>query len=83
VIPELRQMIVFAQHNVIGDAPFTRVDLISCRNLLIYLQQPVQQRILSVFHFALSPGGMLFLGPSETLGTLADGFEVLDKQWQL
>jgi two-component system, chemotaxis family, CheB/CheR fusion protein len=83
VIPELRQMIVFAQHNVISDAPFTRVDLISCRNLLIYLQQPVQQRILSVFHFALSPGGMLFLGPSETLGTLADGFEVLDKQWQL
>ena len=83
VIPELRQMIVFAQHNVISDAPFTRVDLISCRNLLIYLQPPVQQRILSVFHFALSPGGVLFLGPSETLGTLADGFEVLDKPWQL
>jgi two-component system CheB/CheR fusion protein len=83
VIPELRQMIVFAQHNVISDAPFTRVDLITCRNLLIYLQPPVQQRILSVFHFALSPGGVLFLGPSETLGTLADGFEVLDKQWQL
>jgi two-component system CheB/CheR fusion protein len=76
-------MIVFAQHNVISDAPFTRVDLITCRNLLIYLQPPAQQRVLSVFHFALSPGGVLLLGPSETLGTLADGFEVLDKHWQL
>ena len=83
VIPELRQMIVFAQHNVISDAPFTRVDLITCRNLLIYLQPTAQQRVLSVFHFALSPGGVLLLGPSETLGTLADGFDVLDKPWQL
>jgi len=83
VVPELRQMIVFAQHNVISDAPFTRVDLISCRNLLIYLQPAAQQRILSFFHFALSQHGVLFLGPSETLGPLADGFDVLDKHWQL
>ena len=64
VVPELRQMIVFAQHNVISDAPFTRVDLVTCRNLLIYLQPPAQQRILSLFHFALTHGGVLFLGPS-------------------
>jgi two-component system, chemotaxis family, CheB/CheR fusion protein len=83
VVPELRQMIVFAQHNVISDAPFTRVDLITCRNLLIYLQPTAQQRVLSVFHFALSQGGVLLLGPSETLGPLADGFEILDKHWQL
>ena len=83
VVPELRQMVVFAQHNVISDAPFTRVDLISCRNLLIYLQPPAQQRVLSFFHFALSQSGMLFLGPSESLGPLADGFEVIDKHWQL
>jgi two-component system, chemotaxis family, CheB/CheR fusion protein len=83
VIPELRQMIVFAQHNVISDAPFTRLDLVSCRNLLIYLQPPVQRRVLSVFHFALSQGGVLLLGPSETLGPLADGFTILDKHWQL
>jgi two-component system CheB/CheR fusion protein len=83
VIPELRQMIVFAQHNVISDAPFTRVDLISCRNLLIYLQPSAQRRVLSVFHFALSQGGVLLLGPSETLGPLADGFTILDKHWQL
>ena len=67
VIPELRQMIVFAQHNVITDAPFTRLDLITCRNLLIYLQPPAQQ-ILSFFHFALSQSGVLFLGPSESSG---------------
>ncbi len=83
VVPELRQMVVFAQHNVISDAPFTRVDLISCRNLLIYLQPPAQQRVLSFFHFALTQSGMLFLGPSESLGPLADGFEIIDKHWQL
>jgi two-component system CheB/CheR fusion protein len=83
VVPELRQMVVFAQHNVIRDAPFTRLDLITCRNLLIYLQPPAQQRILSFFHFALNQNGVLFLGPAETLGPLADGFEIVDKHWQL
>ena len=83
VVPELRQMIVFAQHNVISDAPFTRLDLITCRNLLIYLQPAAQQRILSFFHFALNQSGVLFLGPSETLGPLAEGFEIVDKHWQL
>lgn len=83
VVPELRQMIVFAQHNVISDAPFTRLDLITCRNLLIYLQPAAQQRILSFFHFALTQSGVLFLGPSESLGPLADGFEIVDKHWQL
>jgi two-component system CheB/CheR fusion protein len=83
VVPELRQMVVFAQHNVISDAPFTRVDLVTCRNLLIYLQPAAQERVLSAFHFALSHGGVLFLGPSETIGPLADGFEILDKHWQL
>lgn len=83
VVPEIRSMIVFAQHNVISDAPFTRVDLISCRNLLIYLRPPAQQRVLSFFHFALSQHGVLLLGPSETLGPLADGFEIIEKHWQL
>jgi two-component system, chemotaxis family, CheB/CheR fusion protein len=83
VVPELRQMVVFAQHNVIRDAPFTRLDLITCRNLLIYLQPAAQQRILSFFHFALNQSGFLFLGPSESLGPIADGFEIVDKRWQL
>jgi two-component system, chemotaxis family, CheB/CheR fusion protein len=83
VVPELRQMVVFAHHNVIKDAPFTRVDLVACRNLLIYLQPAIQQRILSLFHFALNRGGVLFLGPSESIGTLARGFEPVDKHWHL
>jgi two-component system CheB/CheR fusion protein len=83
VVPDVRQMIVFAQHNVIKDAPFTRVDLITCRNLLIYLQPAAQQKVLSFFHFSLNHGGVLFLGPSESVGGLARGFEPLHKHWQL
>jgi two-component system CheB/CheR fusion protein len=83
VLPELRQTIVFAAHDVIKDAPFTRVDLISCRNLLIYLQPAAQQRALALFHFALNRGGTLFLGPSESTGTLARDFEVVDKHWRI
>ncbi len=82
VIPELRQMIVFAQHNVVRDAPFTRVDLVTCRNMLIYLQPAAQQKVLSLFHFALNRGGLLWLGPSESIGPLARGFETVDKHWQ-
>ena len=83
VVPELRQRIVFAQHNVIKDAPFTRVDLVTCRNLLIYLQPAAQQKVLSLFHFALNRNGFLFLGPSETVGPLAVGYETLDKHWRV
>jgi len=81
VVPDLRQMIVFAPHDVIRDAPFTRVDLISCRNLLIYLQPAAQQKVLSLFHFALNRGGVVFLGPSETLGLLSHDFETVDRHW--
>jgi two-component system CheB/CheR fusion protein len=83
VIPELRQMVVFAPHNVIRDAPFTRVDLIACRNLLIYLQPSAQQKVLSLFHFALNRGGVLFLGPSENVGALGRDFEPIDKHWKI
>ena len=83
VVPELRQMIVFAQHNVIKDAPFTRVDFIACRNLLIYLQPAAQQKVLSLFHFALNRGGILFLGPSETASPLTRGYDAVDKHWRI
>jgi chemotaxis methyl-accepting protein methylase/signal transduction histidine kinase/chemotaxis response regulator CheB len=82
VVPELRQMIVFAQHNLIKDAPFTKLDLITCRNLLIYLQPHAQKKVLSLFHFGLRTGGVLFLGPSETPGELAPEFEGLDEHWK-
>jgi len=83
VAPEIRQMVVFAAHNVIKDAPFTRVHLVSCRNMLIYLQPAVQQKVLSLFRFSLSPGGLLFLGPSESLGTVSQDFETVDKHWRI
>jgi len=83
VVPELRQMVVYAPHNVIRDAPFTRVDLITCRNLLIYLQPAAQQKVLSLCHFALNRGGVLFLGPSENIGPLARDLETVDKHWKI
>lgn len=76
----LRKMIVFAPHNLIKDAPFTKLDLISCRNLLIYLQPQAQRKALSLFHFGLRRGGFLFLGPSESTGELEEEFEAIDKQ---
>jgi two-component system CheB/CheR fusion protein len=82
VAPELRQMIVFAPHNVIKDAPFTKIDLISCRNLLIYLAPLAQKKVISLFHFALNPRGVLVMGPSESPGELADEFEPIDERWK-
>src|SRR5206468_1669773 len=63
---DLRELVLFAHHNVIKDPPFSHLDLISCRNLLIYLNRAIQERLVETFHFALRPGGFLFLGSSET-----------------
>ncbi|WP_046865939.1 CheR family methyltransferase [Microvirga massiliensis] len=65
VVKELREMCIFSQHSIVKDAPFSRIDLLSCRNLLIYLDADVQSRVIPLFHFALRPGGFLFLGNSE------------------
>ncbi len=83
VSPELRQLVVFAPQNVVKDAPFTRLDLVTCRNLLIYLQPPAQKKVLSLFHFALKRHGALFLGPSENIGALSDDFETVDSHWRI
>lgn len=83
VSQELRQKIVFAPHNLVKDAPFTKIDLISCRNLLIYLQPQTQRKILSLFHFGLRTGGFLFLGPSESPGEVVDEFEAIDGHWKI
>jgi len=82
LVPDIRQLVVFAQHDVLKDAPFTRVDFISCRNLLIYFQPSAQQRVLSLFHFALNRGAVMFLGPSESAGPVAHDFETIDKHWR-
>ena len=83
VSPELRKLIVFAPQNVLKDAPFTRLDLITCRNMLIYFLPPAQKRVLSLFHFGLKPGGVVFLGPSESAGEIGDEFEAVDHRWKI
>jgi len=80
---EVRDAVVFAPQNLISDAPFSRLDLISCRNLLIYLEFPLQQRIISLFHFTLREGGYLALGASESVGRHVDLFEPVSKKWRI
>ena len=80
---DLREMLVFAQQNLIADPPFTKLDLISCRNLLIYLEPKVQKRLLPLFHYALAPNGLLLLGSSESLGLYATLFSTIDKRWKV
>ena len=70
----IREMVVFAQHNVVKDPPFTRIDLLTCRNLLIYLQPVLQKKALSLFQFSIRSGGYLFLGSSESVGDLSEPF---------
>lgn len=82
ISPEIRRFVVFAPQNVIKDPPFTKIDLLTCRNLLIYFKPAAQRKALSLFHFALNVGGVLFLGPSETAGDLYDDFEVIEQHWK-
>jgi len=83
VVPDLRGLVVFTVQDVLSDPPFSRLDLVSCRNLLIYLRPDAQKRILLLFHFALREGGVLFLGGSETVGDLDDRFVPIDKPQRL
>jgi two-component system CheB/CheR fusion protein len=83
VCKSLREKILFAQHNLLKDPPFSRLNLVSCRNLLIYLQPQAQQKLLFYFHQALIPGGYLFLGASEHLGEAAEHFNAVNKKWRL
>ena len=80
---EIRDLVVFATHNVLTDAPFTKLDLLSCRNLLIYLEAKAQQKLLPLFHYALKPNGILFLGSSETISWFEGLFTVIDRKWKL
>jgi two-component system, chemotaxis family, CheB/CheR fusion protein len=79
---DIREMLVFAVQNVIKDAPFTKINLLSCRNLLIYMEPEMQNRLLPLFHYSLKPGGVLFLGSSESIGRFANLFNPLDKKWK-
>jgi two-component system CheB/CheR fusion protein len=83
VVKELREMCIFSQHNLIKDAPFSRLDLISCRNLLIYLNADLQNRVIPLFHFALRPGGFLFLGNSENVSRHTKLFTPVDRRYRI
>ncbi len=83
VAPELRGMVVFTVQDVLADPPFSRLDLVSCRNLLIYLGADAQAKVVALFHFALREGGMLLLGSAETVGSAGDRFEVVSKPARL
>jgi two-component system, chemotaxis family, CheB/CheR fusion protein len=80
---ELRELIVFASQNLLRDPPFSRLDLISCRNLLIYLDSKAQKRVVALFHFALREGGHLFLGNAETVGRHENLFDTVSKKWRI
>jgi len=79
----IREMLVFALQNMIKDPPFTKLDLLCCRNLLIYLNSKIQGKILPLFHYSLKPNGILFLGSSETIGQSTALFNTIDRKWRI
>lgn len=79
---EIREMVVFAIQNVLKDPPFTKLDLLSCRNLLIYLGSELQNQLIPTFHYALKPGGILFLSPSESIGNHTELFSSINRKWK-
>ena len=83
ITKNLRRCLIFAPHNVLADAPFTNIDIVSCRNLLIYFDVEAQRRALNNFHYALNHKGCLFLGPSESLGEMACEFGEHNRRWRI
>jgi two-component system CheB/CheR fusion protein len=79
----MRESVIFTVQDVVSDVPFSKMDLISCRNLLIYLDPEVQEKIVALFHFALNEGGYLLLGPTETVGRDLDLFEPVSRKWRV
>lgn len=83
VVKSLRESIVFASHDLVSDPPFSNIDLISCRNLLVYLEPTVHARVVPLLHFALKPGGCLMLASAESLGAAADLFTTASRRWRI
>ncbi|MDD5064259.1 MAG: chemotaxis protein CheB [Phycisphaerae bacterium] len=80
---QIREMVVFAAHDLIKDPPFSKLDLVTCRNVLIYMDALLQRKILRLFDYTLNPKGVLFLGTSETIGGLTERFEPIDAKWRI
>ena len=83
IVKEVRDLVLFSVHNLTNDPPFSKLDLISCRNLLIYLGNYLQKKLIPLFHYALKPGGHLFLGPSENLNSYRDLFRTVDAKHRI
>jgi len=83
ISPALRQQVVFATHDILQDAPFTKLSLVSCRNLLIYWKPGAKKKALSLFNFSLHDSGTLFLGPSESTSELESAFEAVNEEWRI
>ena len=81
--PEIRQCVIFSQHNVLQNPPFTKLDMVSCRNVLIYFNEVAQTQAISSFYSSLNQDGILFLGPSEFLGKMKDDFKILNSKWKI
>jgi two-component system CheB/CheR fusion protein len=79
----IREMVIFAPHDILLNPPFSKLDIISCRNVLIYMNRDAQKKILSSFNYALKAGGILFLGPSESIGDFVESFATLDAKWKI
>lgn len=80
---EIREKVVFAQHNILMHPPFTKIDILTCRNLLIYMESELQKRMIGLFYYSLNPNGIMVLGSSETLGTQSQLFTPLDLKWKI
>jgi two-component system CheB/CheR fusion protein len=83
VTPEVRESVIFGEHDLLADPPYSRLDLVTCRNLLIYIEPVTQERILLLCHFALRPGGYLFLGSAETVGVHEKLFKIISRKWHI
>ncbi|WP_042812165.1 CheR family methyltransferase, partial [Xanthomonas citri] len=83
VSKELRELCVFSQHSIVKDPPFSRLDMVSCRNLLIYLDAELQNRVIPIFHFAIRPGGYLFLGNAENVSRHAQLFTPVERSFRV
>ena len=80
---ELRKVVIFATHNLLKEPPFSKLDLMVCRNLFIYFKPSMQQKILNMFYYSLNPGGYLFMGNSESLGEMSEGFTTINTKWKI
>ena len=83
VTPQVRESVIFGEHDLLADPPFSRLDLVACRNLLIYIEPATQERILLLCHFALLPNGYLFLGGAETVGIHEKLFKIISQKWHI